>query len=136
MKNKCNYICRKSEIKYLKRNTEKGTSPSKQFWNFVESFLANKGCMINDFIFIMNGDALIDKESVLVEMFNAHYINIVEKKLVFHQETILTVTNDTQEIIEETISTHPSTLLLIFPNLKLQILMHFLNKKTLKSNCT
>ena len=81
MKNKCNYICRKSEIKYLKRSTEKGTSSSKQFWNFVESFLANKGYMSNDFIFIMNGDAFIDKESILVEMFNAHYINIVEKKL-------------------------------------------------------
>ena len=47
MKNKCNYICRKSEIKYLKRSTEKGTSSSKQFWNFVESFLANKGCILS-----------------------------------------------------------------------------------------
>ena len=47
MKNKCNYICRKSEIKYLKRSTEKGASSSKQFWNFVESFLANKGCILS-----------------------------------------------------------------------------------------
>ena len=31
MKNKCNTICRKSKIKYLKRSTEKGTSSSKHF---------------------------------------------------------------------------------------------------------
>ena len=31
MKNKCNSICRKSKIKYLKRSTEKGISSSKQF---------------------------------------------------------------------------------------------------------
>ena len=59
--------------------TEKGISS--KFWNFLKSFLTNKICMNNDFVSFMNGDAFIDKESILVEMFNAHYINIVEKKL-------------------------------------------------------
>ena len=31
--------------------------------------------MSNDFISIRNGDAFIDKESELVEMFDTHYIN-------------------------------------------------------------
>ena len=35
--------------------------------------------MSNDVISIWNGDAFIDKESELVEMFSNHYINIVEK---------------------------------------------------------
>ena len=34
--------------------------------------------MSNDFISIRDGDAFIDKESKFVEMFNSHYINIVE----------------------------------------------------------
>ena len=38
MKNRCNSICRKSKIKYLKRSTEKGISSSKQFWFFVKPF--------------------------------------------------------------------------------------------------
>ena len=71
-------MCRRSKIEYLKRSTEKGTSSSKQFWNFVKPFLANKACMSNDFISNRNGDAFIDKESKLVEMFNSHYINIIE----------------------------------------------------------
>ena len=79
MKNKCNSICRKSKIKYLKRSTEKGVSSGKQFWNFVKPFLTNKGYISNDFISIRNGDAFIDKESEFVEIFNTPYINIVEK---------------------------------------------------------
>ena len=43
MKNKCNSICRKSKIKYLKRSIKKGIFSSKQFWNFVKPFLTNKG---------------------------------------------------------------------------------------------
>ena len=46
MKNKC----RISKIKYLKRSTEKGISSSKQFWNFVEPFLTNKGWNVDAFI--------------------------------------------------------------------------------------
>ena len=79
MNNKCNSICRKSKVKYLKIRREKVISSSKQFWNFVKPFLTNKGCMSNDFICVRNGDAFIDKENELVEMFNIHYINIVEK---------------------------------------------------------
>ena len=110
MKNKCNYIRRKSKIKYLKRSTEKGISSSKQFWNFVKLFLENKGCMGNDVISITNGDAFIDKESVLMEILNTHYINIVEKTLGVAPGNYFTVTNNTQEINEETISTHSSIL--------------------------
>ena len=97
MKNKCNSICRKSKIKYLKRSTEKEISSSKQFWNFVKTLLKNKGCMSNDFISIRNGDTFIDK---LVEMFNSHHIKIVEKTSGVPPENYVIDTNDTQEIIE------------------------------------
>ena len=100
MKNKCNSICRKSKIKYLKRSTEKGISSSKQFWNFVKPFLTNKGCMTNDFISIRDGDAFMDKESKLVEMFNSHYINKVEETSGVLPESYVINTNNTGEIIE------------------------------------
>ena len=57
-----------------------GISSSKEFWNLIKPFLTNKGYMKNDFVSIRNGNAFIDKESELVEMFNTHYINIVEKR--------------------------------------------------------
>ena len=103
MKKKCNSTCRKSKIKYLKRSTEKGISSDKQFWNFVKLFLANKGCMSNDFVSITNGDAFTGKEKELVEMFNTHYINIVQKTLAVAPENYFIITNNTQKIIEETI---------------------------------
>ena len=37
--------------------------------------------MSNDLTSISDGDAFLDRESKLVEMFNSHYINIVEKTL-------------------------------------------------------
>ena len=103
IKNKCNSTCRKSKIKYLKRSTEKGISSSKQFWNFVKPFLTNKGCMSNDFISVRNGDVFVDKESKLVEIFNSHHINIVEKTSGFPPENYAIDTNNTREIIEGTI---------------------------------
>ena len=95
VKNKCNSICRKSKIKSLKRSTEKGISSSKQFWNFFKPFLTKKGCMSNDFISIRNGDAFTDKESKIVNMFNSHYINIVEKTSSVPPEHYVIDTNNT-----------------------------------------
>ena len=90
----------KIQNKYLKRSTEKEISSNKQFWNFVKPFLTDKGCMSNDFISIRDGDAFIDKESKLVEMFNSHYIKIVEKTLGVPPENYFIDTNNTQEVIE------------------------------------
>ena len=93
---KMNSICRKSKMKYLKRSTEKGISSSKQIWNFTRAFLTNKGCISNDFISIRNGDAAIDKESELVEIFNTHYKNIVQKTSGVPPKNYVIDTNNTQ----------------------------------------
>ena len=95
MKNKCNPVCRKSKIKYLKRSIEKGISSSKKFWNFFKPFLTNKGCMTNDFISVRDGNAFMDKESKLVEKFNSHYINTVEETLGVSPESYVINTNNT-----------------------------------------
>ena len=71
---------RKKCIKsYFQDITKKGLVTSNSFLNFVKPFLTNKSCHIqNDIILIDNGKAIAE-ESDLVETFNDHYINIVEK---------------------------------------------------------
>ena len=52
---------------------------SKKFWHTVKPFLTNNDCTSNDFIGIENEGNLICNEQKLVQQFNEHYINIVEK---------------------------------------------------------
>ena len=69
--------------------------------------------MRNDFIFIRNGNAFIDKESELVEMFNIHYIDIIKKTSSVPPENYVIDTNNTHEIIKgisRKYERHPSIL--------------------------
>ena len=52
---------------------------NKKFWRTVKPFSTNIGCLSNDFIGIENEGNLICNEQELVELFNEHYINTVEK---------------------------------------------------------
>ena len=96
IKNKCNNLLKQSKKKYFQENASEGSASSKSFWNTVKPFISNKGTLANDNIiieapsdstinvkggasvFIKAKDEIRD-EKVLVEMFNNHYINIVEK---------------------------------------------------------
>ena len=69
---------KKQKKAYFKDSTKQGVSTNKQFW-IVKPFLTNKGVLSNDFITIKEGNIFVDNEKELVEMFNNHYINIVEK---------------------------------------------------------
>lgn len=113
MKNKCNSLCKKAKKNYIQKATEKGISSSKQFWNFVKPFLTNKGCISNDCISIKKGENFVDDEKELVEMFNTHYINIVEKTSGIPPENFFLDTADKTEIIEGIVKkyeNHPSIL--------------------------
>ena len=97
IKNKCNNLLKQSKRKYLKEISREGTTTSKAFWNTVKPFMTNKGIQTNDNITIevekdekievkglsekvkLKTNDLIKDETILVEMFNKHYINIVEK---------------------------------------------------------
>ena len=63
-RNKCVKIRRKSIKRYMDKISEKGIETNKSFWNFIKPFMTNKGMIAN-------------KE--LSQIFNKHYINIVEK---------------------------------------------------------
>ena len=78
-RNKCVSLWRKCIKSYFQDVTKKGLVASKSFWNFVKPFLTNKSYHIqNDIMLIDNGKVIV-QESDLVEKFNDHYINIVEK---------------------------------------------------------
>ena len=100
VKNKCNTVTRKTKkrcFEYTAKN--KNFATSRTFWNTVRPCMANKGTISdenikikveeyqnikiknknkNELVSIKTNDC-IKSESVLVEMFNNHYINIVEK---------------------------------------------------------
>ena len=100
VKNKCNILTRKTKkrcFEYIAKN--KNFATNKTFWNTVRPFITNKGAISdenikikaeeNQYIKIKNKNErklvsiktndCIKDESVLVEMFNEHFINIVEK---------------------------------------------------------
>ena len=52
---------------------------SKNFWRTVKPFFANNGSISNYFIGMENEGKLICNEQELVEVFNEHSINVVEK---------------------------------------------------------
>ena len=78
-KSKCNSLTKKAKRDCFKEATKDGIMTSKKFWRTVKPFLTNNVCVSNDFIDIENESKLICNEEKLVQLFNEHYINIVEK---------------------------------------------------------
>ena len=100
MKNKCNTLARKTKKRYFEYIAKKKNfATSKTFWNKVRTIVKNKGTISdedikikaeenqnikiknknkNKLVSIKINDCIKD-ESVLVEMFKNHYINIIEK---------------------------------------------------------
>ena len=76
--NKCNKLCRKAKKNHFRNITESNLNSNNKFWQFVKPFLTNKGVIGTDFISIKKDNQFIDNEIELVEMFNSHYINVVE----------------------------------------------------------
>ena len=78
-RNKCVSLRRKSIKKYFNDITNYGIATNKNFWNLIKPFLTNKGHLNHQGIMIFDGKKIITNETELVEVFNNHYINIVEK---------------------------------------------------------
>ena len=70
---------RKCIKSYFQDVTKKGLVTNKSFWNFVKPFLTDKSCDTQNDVMLINNGKVIIEESDLVETFNDHYINIVEK---------------------------------------------------------
>ena len=58
--------------------TKSGFANNKKFWNTVKPFLTNKDFLTDDNISIKVNDELVTDKTKLANLFNLHYINIVE----------------------------------------------------------
>ena len=75
-RNKCVSIRRKSIKHYFSNITSNGIITNKNFWKATKPFLTNKG-------YLKNSD-----EKKFVQLFNDHYINIVERSCGFKPEKV------------------------------------------------
>ena len=73
---------------------------NEEFWNFIKPFLTNKVFSKNNDITLKNKKEIIIDEKKLADLFNSHYINIVEISSGIKPETISSTynINDTDEI--------------------------------------
>ena len=70
---------RKSFKRYMDKISEKGIETNKSFWNFIKPFMTNRGMIANNDITLNDGENVITDEYEILQTFNKHYINIVEK---------------------------------------------------------
>ena len=80
-KRECDKLTDIAKTKYFTKATEKGISNNKEFWKIMKPALTNKGIISSDVIILEENGELISDESRLVNIFNDHYINIVESTL-------------------------------------------------------
>ena len=114
-RNKCVKIRRKSIKRYMDKFSEKGIETNKSFWNFIKPFMTNKGMIANKDITLIDRKNVITDEYELSQIFNKHYINIVEKSCGNKPNKIGTTIaslNDSDVInrIIKTYQNHPSVL--------------------------
>ena len=77
-KRKCKSLTKIAKQKYFKKATENGNMTNKLFWKTIKPFLTNKGKISSNTIILEEDGKLVSNEEELVEIFNNHYINIVE----------------------------------------------------------
>ena len=68
----------KQKKQYFINATANGTMTNKEFWKVMKPALTNKGIVGSDVIILEENGEFVSDESKLVEIFNNHYINIVE----------------------------------------------------------
>ena len=100
-RNKCVSLRRQYIKQHLAKITEKCVTTNKEFWNFIKPFVTNKGFSNkNNDIILKNKKKIINDEKKLANLFNSHYINIVEIGSGIKPETISSTChiNDADEI--------------------------------------
>ena len=78
-RNRCVSLRRKAIKTHFKKATENGHMSNKGFWNLVKPFLSNKGGLAENDIMLVTDEKIVTNELELSEIFNNHYVNIVEK---------------------------------------------------------
>ena len=78
-RNKCVSIRKKAIKSHFKEATKNGTMSNKEFWDLVKPFLSNKGGLTSSDISLVKNETIVTDDKELTEIFNDHYVNIVEK---------------------------------------------------------
>ena len=76
----CNTLSKRTRKNYFEKVSKQGFANNKAFWNTVKRFLTNKCFLVNENIAIRNSDKIVTYKIELVELFDSHYISIVEKR--------------------------------------------------------
>ncbi len=63
----------------FKEATENDPMSNKEFWDLVKPFLSNKGALTSSDISLVKHETIVTDDKELTEIFNDHYVNIVEK---------------------------------------------------------
>ena len=103
---------------HFKKATKNGTITNKEFWDLVKPFLSNKGGLTSSDISLVRNDTVITDDQELTEIFNEHYVNIVEKANGRKPNSItkdVGISDDRQivRLIQEKYKDHPSVLAII-----------------------
>ena len=117
-RNKCVKLRRKAIRDHFKKATSKGIMSNKEFWDLVKPYLSNKGGLSDNNITLIKDQKIITDEPTLCQLFNDHYINIVQnssgrKPTNVADTTALVDDRDIVKLILETYKTHPSILAII-----------------------
>ena len=117
-RNKCVSLRKKAIKIHFKKATKYGIMDSQAFWKLVKPFLSNKGGLEGSDISLIKNDRIITNDEELANIFNDHYINIVEKssgkKPCGISDTV--PINDDRQIVRfilEKYQNHPSVLAII-----------------------
>ena len=91
---------------------------NKEFWNLVKPFLTNKGGLSESDYLLVKDDRIITNDNELVEAFNDHYINKVEKSSGKKLQNLgdkhkLKSDKEIVQLILEKYANHPSILAII-----------------------
>ena len=110
-RNKCVSLRKKAIRDHFKKATSKGLMSNKDFWNLVKPFLSNKGGL-------SDGEKMITDGAELTEVFNDHYINIVQKSSGKKPTSVAEnyAIKDDREAVKKILPTHknhPSVLAII-----------------------
>ena len=68
--------------------TSNGIITNRNFWKAIKPFCKNKGCLENSYIMLRDDEKMITDEKKLVQLFNNHYTNIVERSCGFKPEKV------------------------------------------------
>ena len=103
---------------HFKKATKNGIISNKEFWDLVKPFLSKKEGLVNSDISLVKNDAVITDDQELTEIFNDHYINLVEissgkKPISLANDTRISDDRQVVRLILEKYKDHPSVLVII-----------------------